>query len=40
MAGLIGGVILFKDIFLKIINKQGIFVYSTLDTIINAFILE
>ena len=39
MAGLIGGVILFKDIFLKIISKQSIFVYSTLDTLINAFIL-
>ena len=39
MAGLIGGVILLKDIFLKIINKQSIFVYSTLDTLINAFIL-
>ena len=39
MAGLIGGVILLKDILLKIINKQSIFVYSTLDTMINAFIL-
>ena len=39
MAGLIGGVILLKDILLKIINKESIFVYSTLDTMINAFIL-
>ena len=39
MACLIGAVIIFKDIFLKIINNQNILVYSTLDTIINAFIL-
>ena len=39
MAGLIGGVIILKDIFLKIFYRQSIFVYSTLDTIINAFIL-
>ena len=39
MAGLIGGVIILKDISLKIINRQSILVYSTLDTIINAFIL-
>ncbi len=39
MAGLIGGVMIFKDIITKLINKEKIFVYSTLDTIINAFIL-
>jgi len=39
MAGLIGGVIILKDLFLKIIHKESIFVSSTLDTIINAFIL-
>ena len=39
MAGLIGGVIILKDLFLKIIYKESIFVSSTLDTIINAFIL-
>ena len=39
MAALIGGVIILKDISLKIYNKESIFVSSTLDTIINAFIL-
>ena len=39
MAGLIGGVIILKDLFLKIIHRESIFVSSTLDTIINAFIL-
>ena len=39
MAGLIGGVMVLKDLIIKIINKESIFVYSTLDTIINAFIL-
>ena len=39
MAGLIGGVIILKDLFLKVLHKESIFVYSTLDTIINAFIL-
>ena len=39
MAALIGGVIILKDILLKIYNKESIFVSSTLDTIINAFIL-
>ena len=39
MATLIGGVIVLKDISLKIYNKESIFVSSTLDTIINAFIL-
>ena len=39
MAALIGGVIIIKDISLKIYNKESIFVSSTLDTIINAFIL-
>ena len=39
MAALIGGVIVIKDILLKIYNKESIFVASTLDTIINAFIL-
>ena len=39
MAGLIGGVIILKDLFLKIIYHESIFVSSTLDTIINAFIL-
>ena len=39
MAGLIGGVIILKDLILKIIHGQSIFVYSTLDNMINAFIL-
>ena len=39
MAALIGGVIILKDIILKIYYKESIFVSSTLDTIINAFIL-
>ena len=39
MAGLIGGVIILKDLFLKIYYRESIFVYSTIDTIINAFIL-
>ena len=39
MAGLIGGVIILKDLFLKLIHRESIFVSSTLDTIINAFIL-
>ena len=40
MAGLIGGVIILKDLFLKIIHRESIFVSSTLDTMINAFILS
>ena len=39
MAALIGGVIVLKDIILKIYYRESIFVSSTLDTIINAFIL-
>ena len=39
MATLIGGVIVLKDIILKIYYRESIFVSSTLDTIINAFIL-
>ena len=39
MAALIGGVIILKDIFIKIYIKESIFVSSTLDTIVNAFIL-
>ena len=40
MAGLIGGVIILKDLFLKIIHRESIFVSSTLDTMVNAFILS
>ena len=40
MAGLIGGVIILKDLFLKIIHRESIFSSSTLDTMINAFILS
>ena len=40
MAGLIGGVIIIKDLFLKIIHRKSILVSSTLDTMINAFILS
>ena len=39
MAALIGGVIVLKDIIIKIYYRENIFVSSTLDTIINAFIL-
>ena len=39
MAALIGLVFIMRDIFLKIYYNQSIFAYSTLDTIINAFIL-
>ena len=39
MATLIGGVIVLKDIIIKIYYRENIFVSSTLDTIINAFIL-
>ena len=39
MAGLIDGVIILKDLFLKIIHKESIFVSSTIYTIINSFIL-
>ena len=39
MAALIGGVIILKDIIIKIYTKESIFVSSTLDTIVNAFIL-
>ena len=39
MAALIGGVIILKDIIIKIYYKQSIFVSSTLDTFVNAFIL-
>ena len=36
MAALIGGVIILKDIILKIYYKESIFVSSTLDTIISS----
>ena len=39
MAALIGIVIILKDIFTKIYYHQSVFCYTTLDTIINAFIL-
>lgn len=39
VAGLIGLVLILKDILLKIINGQSIFVQSTLDAIMNAFII-
>ena len=39
MAGLIGAVIVLKDLFEKIIHRKNIFISSTLDMMINAFIL-
>ena len=39
MASLIGAVMILKDIIFKLYNKENLFVSSTLDTIVNAFIL-
>ena len=40
MAGLIGMVMILKDLIFKLVHEESIFVYSTLDNIINAFILS
>ena len=40
MAGLIGIAMILKDLIIKLLHEESIFVYSTLDNIINAFILS
>ena len=40
MAGLIGIAMILKDLIIKLVHEESIFVYSTLDNIINAFILS